>query len=251
MKTTDWRTPRTSILGGAFFLIALAGCGGTDAGAESETGEPADAATTETAGEATAGGDTGGGTMAEGALLNPNLASGEELAALPGMTPGAVTAIMDGRPFMDMLALDAAISGEVDEAGREALYARMWVPLDLNTASSEEIQLIPGVGDRMTHEFEEYRPYDGMARFRREMAKYVDDAEVDRLASYVFVPIDLNTATDEEILAIPGVGDRMLHEFKEYRPYTSMEQFRREIGKYVDEAEVARLERYVTIAGSQ
>ena len=59
--------------------------------------------------------------------------------------------------------------------------------------------------------------------------------------------IDLNTATDAEILSIPGVGQRMLHEFKEYRPYTSMDQFRREIGKYVDKAEVARLEQYVTI----
>jgi DNA uptake protein ComE-like DNA-binding protein len=59
--------------------------------------------------------------------------------------------------------------------------------------------------------------------------------------------IDLNTATDAEILSIPGVGQRMLHEFKEYRPYTSMDQFRREIGKYVDKAEVARLESYVTI----
>jgi DNA uptake protein ComE-like DNA-binding protein len=59
--------------------------------------------------------------------------------------------------------------------------------------------------------------------------------------------IDLNTATDAQILAIPGVGPRMLREFKEYRPYTSMDQFRREIGKYVDKAEVARLEQYVTI----
>ena len=31
------------------------------------------------------------------------------------------------------------------------------------------------------------------------------------------------------------MGQRMLHEFKEYRPYKSMEQFRREIGKYVDD----------------
>jgi DNA uptake protein ComE-like DNA-binding protein len=59
--------------------------------------------------------------------------------------------------------------------------------------------------------------------------------------------INLNTASDAEILSIPGVGQRMLHEFKEYRPYTSMDQFRREIGKYVDKAEVARLEQYVTI----
>src|SRR6476620_7941899 len=59
------------------------------------------------------------------------------------------------------------------------------------------------------------------------------------------VPININTATDAQILAIPGMGPRMLREFKEYRPYTSIEQFRREIGKYVDKAEVARLEKYV------
>jgi DNA uptake protein ComE-like DNA-binding protein len=59
--------------------------------------------------------------------------------------------------------------------------------------------------------------------------------------------ININTATDAEILAIPGMGPRMLREFKEYRPYTSIEQFRREIGKYVDKAEVARLEQYITI----
>ena len=61
------------------------------------------------------------------------------------------------------------------------------------------------------------------------------------------VPVNINTATDAQILAIPGVGPRMLKEFKEYRPWTSMAQFRREIGKYVDKAEVARLEQYITI----
>lgn len=60
-------------------------------------------------------------------------------------------------------------------------------------------------------------------------------------------PININTATDAEILAIPGMGPRMLREFKEYRPYTSIEQFRREIGKYVDKNEVARLEKYIVI----
>jgi DNA uptake protein ComE-like DNA-binding protein len=59
--------------------------------------------------------------------------------------------------------------------------------------------------------------------------------------------INLNTATDAELMTIPGMGPRMLREFKEYRPYTSIEQFRREIGKYVDKAEVARFEQYVTI----
>jgi radical SAM superfamily enzyme with C-terminal helix-hairpin-helix motif len=99
----------------------------------------------------------------------------------------------------------------------------------------------------MLHEFEEYRPYAGLPVFHREIGKYVDDTELARLEQYVFVPIDLNTATDEQILSIPGVGSRMLREFKEYRPYDAIEKFRREIGKYVDEKEVRRLEHYVTI----
>ena len=71
------------------------------------------------------------------------------------------------------------------EAQRDELYVRMFKPLDLNTASGQEIQLIPGVGDRMQHEFEEYRPYSDIATFQREMAKYVDDEEVQRLTRYV------------------------------------------------------------------
>ena len=42
----------------------------------------------------------------------------------------------------------------------------------------------------------------------------------------------------------------MAHEFDEYRPWTAKVQFEREIGKYVDESEVARLWRYVVIAGN-
>ena len=106
---------------------------------------------------------------------------------------------------------------------------------------------MPGVGERMAHEFEEYRPYLGLLQFRKEIGKYVDQDEVARLERYVFVPVELNEATDEEILRIPGVGKRILHEFKEYRPYRSIEQFRKEIGKYVDEKELARLERFVTL----
>ena len=37
----------------------------------------------------------------------------------------------------------------------------------------------------------------------------------------------------------------MAHEFEEYRPYKNIDQFRREIGKYVDDKELARLERLV------
>ena len=55
---------------------------------------------------------------------------------------------------------------------------------------------------------------------------------------------NLNTATAEQIKSAPNTGSRMVREFSEYRPYTSIAQFRKEIGKYVDAAQVAEYEKY-------
>jgi DNA uptake protein ComE-like DNA-binding protein len=60
--------------------------------------------------------------------------------------------------------------------------------------------------------------------------------------------VNLNTASgDDFIAAVPGLGDRMVREFMEYRPYISIQQFRQEIGKYVDDSQVAEYEKYVYV----
>ena len=186
-------------------------------------------------------------------VLNPNQAGEKELLALPHIDSKLTKGIMGKRPFLNMSEVHTFLSKSLNEEQLKELYIKLFIPIDLNTATREEILIVPGVGKRMAHEFEEYRPYRALAQFQREIAKYVDKEELARLEQYVFVPINLNTASDEDILSIPGLGRRMLHEFKEYRPYKSMEQFRREIGKYVNDREVARLERYVTLesAGSK
>ena len=180
-------------------------------------------------------------------LVNPDLANENELLALPHMNPAIVKNILEQRPFLHMVDLNALLAKTLSKEQLADLYAKMFVQLNLNTASQEEILMIPGIGSRMLREFREYRPYKTMAQFRKEMGKYVDVKEVARLEQYVFVPVNLNGASDEDILSIPGAGKRMLREFKEYRPYTNIEKFRKEIGKYVDKKEVARLERYVTL----
>jgi len=60
--------------------------------------------------------------------------------------------------------------------------------------------------------------------------------------------INLNTATSDQLLStIPGFGSRMVREFQEYRPYDSIQQFRQQIGKYVDHAQVAEYEKYIYV----
>jgi DNA uptake protein ComE-like DNA-binding protein len=180
-------------------------------------------------------------------LVDPNVAAEKELAALPHMNAALVKGILDRRPFPGMIELNAFLSQTLNKEQLTALYGKMFIHVNLNTVSKAEILLIPGMGERMAREFEEYRPYKSYAHFRKEIGKYVNAAEVTRLEQYTFIPINLNTASDQEILSIPGLGQRMLREFKEYRPYRAMEQFRKEIGKYVNAKEVARLERYVTL----
>jgi len=180
-------------------------------------------------------------------LVDPNLADRATLRSLPHVTEALAEAIIGARPFTTAAALDAVVANTLGEAERAALYARLFRQINLNTASRAEIMLIPGMTSRMAHEFEEYRPYTSLEQFRREIGKYVDTSEVARLEQYVFVPLSLNSASAEAFMTIPGMTSRMVHEFEEYRPYTSMEQFRREIGKYVDAKEVARLESYVTL----
>ena len=180
-------------------------------------------------------------------IKNPNLATLEELTAIPLVSADLAEKMIEYQPFLDMVVFNGFLQQYLDEAKIKELYQTLFVPIDLNIAHRGEILFVPGIGDRMAHEFEEYRPYKALAQFRREMGKYVDDDEVARMEQFVYVPININTASDEDILSIPGVGNRMLHEFKEYRPYIKIEQFRREMGKYVDEKEVSRLERYIIL----
>lgn len=181
-------------------------------------------------------------------LIDPNVASEQELRSLPHLDAASVSALLEARPFASVLELDAFLRGRsLGDAQRAELYQEAFVHIDLNRASAQEILLIPGAGRRMAHEFEEYRPWRSWGQFDREIGKYVDDAEVARLKRYCFIPVDLNTASEADFMTIPGVGKRMAHELQEYRPWKAQAQFQREIGKYVDEAEVGRLWRYVVI----
>jgi DNA uptake protein ComE-like DNA-binding protein len=180
-------------------------------------------------------------------VLDANSATETELRTAPNVDAALAAKIVASRPIAGASALDELVGATLGESQREQLYGRVFVTINLNTASRAEILLIPGLSERMAHEFEEYRPYTSLEQFRREIGKYVPAAEVARLEQYVFVPMNLNTASGAAFLTIPGMTARMVHEFEEYRPYTSFEQFRREIGKYVDQKEVARFERYLVI----
>jgi len=181
-------------------------------------------------------------------LLDLNVATEAELAALPNLTPAIVKSVIERRPFASVTEANAfLLSQKLTQEQVNAVYTKAFVHVNLNTGTREEILLIPGAGNRMAREFAEYRPWKSWVQFDKEISKYVGQTETDRLKQYVFIPVNLNTATDDDILSIPGAGRRMVREFKEYRPWKTKEQFEKEIGKYVGAKETARLWRFVVI----
>ena len=154
--------------------LTLVACSGADSSPEAG-GEPA---------QMPAAGPPMEAAEASG-LADPNMTDEARLAQVPHITAEIAAELVQGRPFADMLEVDMILAGSLDDAQREEVYSHLFARLDLNSASEAEILLIPGVGDRMAHEFEEYRPYIAIEQFRREIGKYVDEDEVARLEQYV------------------------------------------------------------------
>jgi DNA uptake protein ComE-like DNA-binding protein len=119
-------------------------------------------------------------------IVDANTVSAAELAKLPHMNAELAKTVIGKRPFKTALELDSALSALTKEQ-RAELYTKLFVPINLNTATDEEILLIPGLGNRMLREFKEYRPYESLAKFHREIGKYVNDTELARLEQYVSV----------------------------------------------------------------
>jgi DNA uptake protein ComE-like DNA-binding protein len=123
-------------------------------------------------------------------ITDANLITEADLAKLPSMNAAKAKAVLAKRPFKTVKDLDTVLAAQgLTKEQRTALYAKLFVPINLNTAADEEILLVPGVGNRMLKEFKEYRPYTALAQFHREIGKYVDNTELARLEQYVMVPV--------------------------------------------------------------
>jgi len=142
--------------------------------------------------------------------------------------------------FAATVVTSAALSAQAPAATSTPL-------LDANTATEAQLAMVPHLSAGLTKTIVSRRPFKSITELDALLTPTLSRAQITEVYGRVFVRVDLNTGTDAEILLIPGLGNRMLREFKEYRPYKAIDQFQREIGKYVSKEEVARLERYVVI----
>ena len=186
-------------------------------------------------------------------LLEPNVAADSQMLKLPRMTPTTVASLKGAIPILSITTLDSILgANSILAAQRAELYNQMFVHVDLNRGTDAELMLIPGVSAARLAAIKAGRPYKTFDQFATAMAKTAGATEIARLEQYLFIPIDLNTWTDpimDSFASINVSNPRWKREFAEYRPWTSMAQFEREISKYLRSrpTELKRLQRYVII----
>jgi DNA uptake protein ComE-like DNA-binding protein len=127
-------------------------------------------------------------------------------------------------------------------AGQTAPQAK----LNLNTATGDEFRArIPGLGDKMVHEFEEYRPYKSLQQFRREMGKYVPAEKIAEYEKYVYVPIAENDSDAATLRQIPGLDATEAEALIAGRPYASRDAFIARLSEKVSAEELAVAKAYL------
>lgn len=129
----------------------------------------------------------------------------------------------------------------------EAAAAEVATVINASLASAEELVAVEGVSQELADAIVAGQPYADVTQLNAVLLANVSEEEAATVLENVFVPVNLNDASAEAIALIPGMTDRMVGEFEEYRPYADLAEFDREIGKYVDADELARLRRYVTL----
>src|SRR5262245_894778 len=140
-------------------------------------------------------------------VVDANTAAEADLAAMPNMTPAIAKTIVAARPFASIKDLNTLLAGQGLTAEQAmAFYAKAFVHINLNTATNEEILLVPGAGRRMAREFPEYRPWKTYAQFDKEIGKYVGAEATAKLAQYTFIPMNANTAGDADLMTVPGAN---------------------------------------------
>ena len=117
-------------------------------------------------------------------VVDANTAAEKDLLAMPHMNAAIVKGLIEKRPFASITDLNAYLLGQkLTQAQATEFYGKAFVHINLNTATPDEILLVPGAGKRTVREFAEYRPWKSWAQFDKEIGKYVGAERTAKLAN--------------------------------------------------------------------
>lgn len=165
----------------------------------------------------------------------------------PTVVPTGTTAPTEGETTTEAITAttasvtDTAVTTETTGSAAGMTMTKF----NLNTVTAEQILTIPNTGNRMVHEFEEYRPYISIQQFRREIGKYVDEAQVTEYENYVYVPVNINNSDAATLQQLPGVDEALATELIAGQPYASNTAFLESLAQHLSAEQVAAAEGYL------
>jgi competence protein ComEA len=225
-------------------------------------------------------------------LVDLNTASPQQLESLKGIGPATAKKIIEARPYTSVAELAKAgltpknietlkplvtISPAKESAPPAAAVPAKPVKsaeptklIDLNTASQQELESLPGIGKISANKIIAGRPYtsvDGLAKAglppknigalkplvtvspAKESAPFaagfpakpVKSAEPTKL-------IDLNTASQQELESLPGIGKTSANKIIAARPYTSVDDLAK---TGLSDKNIAALKPLVTVSAAR
>lgn len=182
--------------------------------------------------------------------INVNTAKADELQKVPGMDQALAQSIIQYRdtngPFQSVDDL-TKVQGISDQK-LESIQAYLTVEkINVNTATAEEMQIIPGMDQALAQSIIQYREANGPFQSVDELTQVqgIDDQKLQSMQDFVTAEkINLNTASAEELQIVPGIDQSLAQNIIEYRqangPFGSVDDLSQVSGMTEDKINTVR-----------
>lgn len=123
--------------------------------------------------------------------------------------------------------------------------------LNINTATAQELQRIPGMNQNLAQNIIDYRTVNGPYESIDDLTKVsgIEKQRIDSLRQNLMVKNDLNTATAQDLAKVPGINQTLAQNIIRYReangPFSSVDDLNKVSG--INDFKLDMIKNYIQV----